>query len=194
MIQDKGHPGDKRGIGNLPGVSARVADLRRLLDREAGLVVRRLREFTESRYAAAAPPLESRAAVARHLAQVLAVAAQGTESAGAAEEPDWRVLPELPVLALADAVALTANDLLDALASPPESAWTPDGRRPVSMLAAGMLAEVLLHRRDLDGSAPGAEATAAALDVLVPGQAQGPGLLFAQAQLRCPAYRPWRSD
>lgn len=194
MIQDKGQPGDKRGIANVPGVSAQVAVLRRLLDREAGLVVRRLRGFTESRYAAAAPPLDSRAAVARHLAQVLAVAAQGIESSEAAVPPDWRELPELPVLALADAVAVTANDLGNALQSPPESAWTPAGRRPVAELAAEMLAEVLLHRWDLDGSAPGAEAAAASLAVLVPGQPADAGVLLVQAQLRCPAYRPWRSD
>lgn len=157
-------------------------------------MVRRLRGFTESRYAAAAAPLNSRAEVARHLAQVLAVAGQGIESADAAGQPSWRPLPDLPVLALADVVAVTANDLLGALESPPVSAWTPAGRRSVVEVAAVVLAEVLLHRRDLDGSAPGAEAAAACLAVLAPGQAQGPGLLFMQAQLRCSAYRPWRSD
>jgi len=173
-------------------VSEQVTELRRLLDREAALVVRRLRGFTEARYAAAAPPFDSRAAAARHLGEVLAVAGQGVESATAAEAPRWRQLPDLPALALADAVAVTANDLLSALQLPAESVWTPTGRRPAAVVAAGALAEVLLHRRDLDGSPPGAEAAAAALAVLAPAHPPGPRPLLAEAQRRCAAYRPWR--
>lgn len=179
------------------GVSVQLAELRRLLDREASLVVRRLRGFTERRLATAAPPLESRAEVARHLAQTLAEAAQGVAATVEDEAPTWRLLPglpELPVLALADAVAVTANDLVEALASPPSSAWTPEGRQPAVEVAAAMLAEVLLHRRDLDGAPPGAEAAEAVLAVLAPGKAPGPRALLAEAERRCPAYEPWRSD
>jgi hypothetical protein len=172
----------------LAGVSAQLAGLRRLLDREAGLLVRRLRGFTEARYAAEAPPFASRAAVARHLAQALASTAQDIESAGSNEEPSGRRLPALPPLALADAVAVTANDLVAAL----EPTLTMSVA--VDAVAAGALAEVLLHRRDLDGSPPGWESAAAALEVLTPGAVASPRLLLIEAQHRCPAYGPWRSS
>lgn len=179
-------------MSSVSGVSAPVSELRRLLDRETALVVRRLRGFTAARYAAAAPPFASRAAVARHLAEALTVAGQGVESAAAPEPPRWRRLPDLPVLALADMVAVTGQDLVRALEPPPPAVWTPEGRRTAAEVAASLLAEVLLHRRDLDGSPPGAEAAAAVLAVLEPARPGTPRELLAAAAARCAAYRPWR--
>lgn len=175
------------------GVSEQATAVRRLLDREAALLVRRLRGFSEGRYAAAAPPFPSRAEVARHLAGALAVAGQGVECARGSQEPHWRALPDLPVLALADAVAVTANDLAAALELADPVVWTPAGRRSVAEVAAGALAEVLLHRRDLDGSEPGQESAGAVLQVLAPDRERSPRMALAIAADRCAAYRPWRS-
>jgi len=167
-------------------VSAQVEALRRLLEREAAQLVRRLTGFTEARYAAAAPPFGSRAEVVRHLAGLLA-------QAGSDDQPAWRALPDLPALSLADAVAVTAHDLVTALELPGPAVWTPAGRRSPAEVCAGMLAEVVLHRRDIDGSRPGSETAGAVLEVLAPASPRSPAAVLAVAAERCPAYRPWRS-
>lgn len=174
-------------------MSAQVEALRRLLEREAALLVRRLTGLTEARYAAAAPPFGSRSEVVRHLAGLLAEAGQGIEQAGSEDEPTWRALPDLPALSLADAVAVTAYDLVTALESPGSSVWTVGGRRPPAELCADMLAEVVLHRRDIDGSRPGPETADAVLEVLAPASPRSPAAVLAVAAERCPAYRSWRS-
>lgn len=135
-----------------------------LLERETSLLVDRLRTFTTTRFAAAAPPFATKAAVVRHLAQQL-VAAAGVR----------RTLPALPVAALPDMLAVVAHDLLDT--------------EPTEPVAAGLLAEVLLHRYELDGSAPGRRASAAVLRTLEPGNEAAPDRLLAAARRRCPAYR-----
>ena len=174
-------------------MSAQVEALRRLLEREAAQLVRRLTGFTEARYAAAAPPFGSRAEVVRHLAGLLAEAGQGVEQAGSDDQPAWRALPDLPALSLADAVAVTAHDLVTALELPGPAVWTPAGRRSPAEVCAGMLAEVVLHRRDIDGSRPGSETAGAVLEVLAPASPRSPAAVLAVAAERCPAYRPWRS-
>lgn len=175
-------------------MSDQLGELRRLLGAESELLVRRLRGYTAARYAAAAAPFDSRAGVARHLLEGLALAGQGVEAAAAATEPAWRAVPDLPVLALGDATAVMAHDLVAALASRPAAAWTRGRRRPSLELAAQTLAEVLLHRRDLDGSTPGTEAASAAMAVLAPDRPATPGELLRLAMTGCSAYGPWQAD
>lgn len=140
-----------------------------LLTREIDLLVGRLRDFTPARYAAAALPFADRAGVARHLAQQL-VTFSGSD----------RQLPVLPPLACADLVAVTGADLAAA--------------RPAGEVVAAALAEVLLHRFDLDGSPPGRAAALAVLAVLDPSPpatgatAAPPERLLALARRRCPAW------
>ena len=96
-----------------------------LLRREADLLVQRLRVWTPTRWAAG-----DRAAVALHLAQVLADAAADLEG-----EPR-RALPDLgSPLALPDQVAVTADDVVRA--------------DPPADLARELVLHLLLHRHDL---------------------------------------------
>lgn len=134
-----------------------------LLSHELGLIVGRLRGFSPTRYAAPAPPFPSRAAAMWHLAQYL-VDATGVEAR----------LPVLPDLALADVVAVTGHDLCSAELS--------------DAGAAAALAEVLLHRYEIDGSLPGRRASALVLGVLGPDVPATANQLLVLARLRCPAY------
>ena len=116
-----------------------------VLRREAASLVERLRLWTPARWAAIAPPLGTRAEVVHHLAQRFA------DDAATLEGSPHRVLPRLDSdLALADQLAVTADDLIRA--GPP-----PD-------VAAAAAAHLLVHRADLLGDAvpPG---LAGALDV-----------------------------
>ena len=161
--------------------------------REARLVVSRLREFSVARYAVAAPPFASKAAAAHHLAERLALAAQGIEERTATTPPQWRQLPRLADPVLADQVAVTGHDLAlaAAAAEAADPAWVPDrARMPVAAVVAGALAEVLLHRYDLDGLLPGPRGAAAALAELAPGTPPSPQRLLVVARARCPAYPP----
>lgn len=152
-----------------------------MLERETGLLVARLRVFTPARYAATAAPFPSRADAARHLAGRLATA--GLQVEAAADPSDPPELPELPDLALADQIAVTGHDLVAALrATPPDR---PVTGRTAAAVAADLLAEVLLHRHDVDGAAPGRRVAAAVLSVLAPGTT--PDRFLAVARSRCPA-------
>jgi hypothetical protein len=135
-----------------------------LLGWELSLLVARLRDFSPTRYAAPATPFPSRAAALWHLAGYF-VAAAGIE----------RPLPVLPAMTLADVLAVVGHDLCTS--------------RPAEPLAAAALAEVLLHRYEVDGSLPGARAAAAVLEVLAPTVAASPRQLLRAARLRCPAYQ-----
>lgn len=98
--------------------------------------------------------------------------------------PGLPELPELPDVALADEIAVTGHDLVTALRTTPPDRQV-DGST-ASVLAARLLAEVLLHRHDLDGAAPGRRVAAAVLAVLAPGTP--PDRCLAVARDRCPAY------
>ena len=138
-------------------------ELPELLAHELNLLVTRLRDFSPARYAAPAPPFASRAAALRHLAGYLVVAA-GID----------RQLPALPDMALADVIAVTGHDLCAAA--------------PTEAVAAAALAEVLLHRYEVDGSLPGRRAAASVLRVLEPSVTPSPSRLLRVARLSCPAY------
>ena len=102
-----------------------------LLRRESRSLVQRLRLWTPARFAATAPPFGSRADLVHHLAQSLAAAA------ARAEGQPWRPLPRLDDLAVADQLAVTADDLVRA--GPPDE------------VARAATAHLLLHRQDLLG-------------------------------------------
>ncbi len=156
-----------------------------LLERESELLVGRLRLFTGARYAAAALPLPSRADLARHLAQVLAVGGQGLESPGRQLPVVWRQLPELPDLALADQIAVTASDAVRAARALTgrETVPTPGAPTQAREVVAQLCSEVLLHRAELDGAGPGRSAVGTVLAVLAPGNP--PDRFAAAARARC---------
>ena len=102
-----------------------------LLRRESRSLVQRLRLWTPARFGAAAPPFGSRADLVHHLAQALA------DAAARAEGQPLRPLPRLDDLAVADQLAVTADDLVRAV--PPEE------------VARAATAHLLVHRQDLLG-------------------------------------------
>ena len=111
-------------------MSADLATATGLLRRESRLLVQRLRLWTPARYAASAAPWGSRGDVVHHLAQSLA------DLAASSEGRSCRPLPRLDTdLALADQLAVTADDLVRAVAS-----------AQVAVLAT---AHLLLHRTEL---------------------------------------------
>lgn len=168
----------------MPAVAAAYGDpLAAALGRELGLLVGRLRGYPAGALAAAAGPFGSRAEAAHHLAGRVAA---GTRALGAGP-PEGTVLPRLADLAAADQLAVLAGELDAALrtARPPRE---PAAAAPED-LAAGLLAEVLLHRSDVDGAAPGPVASALVLAVLAPGEDGGARAVLALARARCPAYR-----
>lgn len=136
---------------------------RELLARELDLLVARLRDFSPTRYAAPAPPFPTRAGAMWHLAGFLV-------SAAGVDQP----LPALPDMALGDVIAVVGHELC--IAAPGEPA------------AAAALAEVLLHRYEIDSSLPGQRAAQGVLRVLEPTGADSPRQLLRVARLRCPAY------
>src|SRR5207248_11040887 len=91
-----------RSHGNLSIV--RTDHVAGLLDRELSSLVERLRDFTAARYRAGAPPFETRADAAYHLVRVLASLA----------DPAHADVPRLPDLALADQLAVVAQELTGA--------------------------------------------------------------------------------
>ena len=125
-----------------------------LLRRESRALVQRLRLWTPTRYAAAAPEVGTRGDVVHHLAQALA------DLAADAESGPRRPLPRLDSdLGLADQLAVTSDDLLRA-------APAPD-------VARAATAHLLLHRHDLlDDEVPAGLAASLGLDdVLAAGRA-----------------------
>ncbi len=123
-----------------------------LLRREAASLVERLRLWTPSRWAAAAPVLGTRADVVHHLAQRLADAAADLEGG------PRRALPRLDSdLGLPDQLAVTADDLVRA--------------RPDDVTARAATAHLLLHRWHLLGEdVPPGLAQALGRDVLGHGE------------------------
>ncbi len=105
----------------------------------------RLREAPPQWFTAAAPPFATREDVAFHVVQEIA------RESFASAHPGRRtpVVPRLPALSLADQFEVVTDELLCAL---------PDD----SAVAGPLLAEILLHRWQLDGSAPGPLSSAAA--------------------------------
>jgi hypothetical protein len=101
------------------------------LGREVDRVADRLRNLSQARLSAAAPPHASRAAAARATAQVLADAATGLEAREDPTVPTWRPLPDLGDFAVGDQLAVTGHDLLAAAqrAQPDDDAWSHHGRR-----------------------------------------------------------------
>ena len=116
-----------------------------LLRRESRSLVQRLRLWTPSRWAAAAPTHGSRADLVHHLAQSLA------DGAAEAEGAKRRPLPRLDSdLGLPDQLAVTADDLVRAA--------------PQAQVATAATAHLLLHRKDLlDEDVPAGLATALGL-------------------------------
>ena len=155
MVTTPRQSDDTAGAAREPGLTALAGQL----NRELRSLVERVRHFSAARWAAAAPPFPSRAEVAFHLAQVLAAA-----SLAAAGMPA-RVLPRLDDTVLPDQLAVTGDGLLDALAQSPAAIHWRGSPQPPDDVAAAVLAEVLLHRIDLDGSPPPAPALAALRDV-----------------------------
>lgn len=135
-----------------------------LLDRESSSLVERLHGFTPARYRAAAPPFESRAAAAYHLLVELA------RLSGAPAQP-----PRLHDLALADQLAVVTHDLVTS--------------NPSDRVVAAALAEIALHRRDLDGSAPIPDVAAEVVPVLDTAADATPAGLLLLATTSCSAYR-----
>lgn len=125
-----------------------------LLDREARLLVRRLRLWTPPRWAAAAGAQPgSRADVAHHLAQVLA------DTAAAVEGEAARAVPRLDSdLTLPDLLAVTSDDLVRA--------------GPDDDVARDAVCHLLLHRWHLlDDAVPaGLAAALGSPDVLARGR------------------------
>lgn len=147
----------------MPSIVLR-ATLPELLDHELTLLVARLRDFSPTRYAAPAPPFPTRAAAMWHLAGQLVRAAGQNRS-----------LPALPDMALADVLAVTGHELC-------ATALTERS-------AAAALAEVLLHRYEVDSSLPGGRTAAAVLGELAPDVESTPRRLLPVARAHCPAYR-----
>jgi hypothetical protein len=123
-----------------------------LLRRESRSLVQRLRLWTPARWAAAAPRSGSRGDLAHHLAQSLA------DRAADAEAGPRRPLPRLDDLALADQLAVTADDLVRAA--------------PPGEVARAATAHLLLHRRDLldEDVPPGLAAALGLPDALARGR------------------------
>ncbi len=144
--------------------------LREHLRRECALLVRLLHRQSARDWTRSCPPFQDRAALASHVAEVLAAAGLAAERAGArgGAGPGVHAWPSVPAYALPDAVAVCAHDLLDALDALPDDAAVEGAARVTTArhLAASVLAEVLLHRHDLDGAAPGPQASAAVLTAL----------------------------
>ena len=118
-----------------------------VLDREAHALVRRLRSWTPTRFAAICPGAGTRGDVVHHLVQALADAAADLEGG------QRRAVPRLDSdQGLADQLAVTAADLV--AAAPPR--------------AATVTAHLLLHRTQLlDDQVPAGLAVSLGLDDVV---------------------------
>ena len=127
------------------------AEVRDGLAVEVRRVADRLRTLSEAQLGAAAGPHPSRAAGARSLAQVLAVATQGLDERTAAGEPAWRQVPMLSGFAAGDQVAVTGEDLLAALEAvdPGETVWAPGARRTAAEVVADAAERLAALRRAL---------------------------------------------
>ncbi len=88
---------------------------------------------------------------ARALAQRLAAGAQGIECRDLPRPPAWREVPRLADHAAGDQVAVTGQDLLDAIQAvdPDYEVWTPTGRRSAREVAEELLAALGELRRTL---------------------------------------------
>jgi hypothetical protein len=160
-------------------------ELLRWLRQELRLFGERSQHLPVSRWATPAAPFATRADTAFHLAAVVAGAALAVEG-----QP-FRSLPRLDPVVTPDQIDVVGRDLTTALADPREPVDWCGRRWDAAGLTAAVLAEVLLHRTDLDGSPP----PPAALAVLraVPDWARigsakpDPAAAFRQlARRRCP--------
>jgi hypothetical protein len=106
------------------------ADVRGRLAEEIRRVSDRLRMLPLARLSAPLPPYGTRAEAGHAVAQRLAEAAQGIEARDAPQPPAWREVPRLAEHGTADLIAVTGQDLLDALASAGADAqvWTRAGQ------------------------------------------------------------------
>jgi hypothetical protein len=109
----------------------------------------RLSTMPLSRLTAGVEGYESRAKAAYLLAARLAEFAQGVEEAARLTPPDWRELPWVADLVVADQLRVVGADLAAGLAavSDENSVWTRGGRRR----AAEALAAVVTDVRRLKG-------------------------------------------
>jgi hypothetical protein len=134
------------GEAGLADLTARLAaDVERVEDRVRGLSLPRL--------ARALPPYGTVADAARRVAQLLADCAQGVEERERDVAPRWRELPRLPDHVVGDQVAVTGRDAVAALRGVDDggaSVWTRAGRRPVTEVAAEVLAAMRETRLAID--------------------------------------------
>lgn len=98
---------------------------------EVERVAGRLRGLGEPRLRVDLPPWGSVADAGHAVAQALADAASGVEDRSAARAPARREVPRLRSTSVGDQVAVTGQDLVEALAavSPDTEVWSPDGSR-----------------------------------------------------------------
>lgn len=139
--------------GRVPGEPSPAA----LLGRELDSLIRRTRDWTVARWAATVEPYGTRGDLALHLAQVLAGYAGGMEAAGEERPPRLRAVPRLASdLALPDQLAVVGTDLRVGLSrvEPGAPVWAGRIRATAGDVAVAALLEVVLHRSELDGSAP----------------------------------------
>jgi hypothetical protein len=129
------------------GVLSRTGSVRRVegvpeqLEAVLAGVTARLRTMTAAKLGAPLPgPFATRADAARVLGAALAIAAQGAEDADAPAMPRWRLLPELPDLAVGDQLTVLSHDLRVAVGTAPAEVWTPQGRAPLIDVLRDVLA------------------------------------------------------
>jgi hypothetical protein len=111
----------------------------------------RLRNLSQARLSAAAPPHATRAAAARAAAQTLADAAAGLEARQDTTGPTWRTLPDLGDFAVGDQLAVIGHDLLAAaqITGPDDDAWSHHGRRTAHEVLAEAADALTTLRRHL---------------------------------------------
>ncbi|GAC1323564.1 MAG: hypothetical protein NVSMB13_03630 [Mycobacteriales bacterium] len=166
-----------------------VEELVGLLRHELTGLLDRLAAWPARRWAGVAGPFASRAEAARHLADGLAAASWRLESAPVDQRPP---VPDLGADAVVvDQLAVTADDLDRALRDPDRLTGSAAGP-----IAAHALAEVVLHRHDLDGIRPTSRVALAVLGVLVPGEPRSEPVVEVLAAARgwCPSPGGQRSS
>ncbi|MDQ1703231.1 MAG: hypothetical protein QOF57_2483 [Frankiaceae bacterium] len=134
-----------------------MSDAADALRRELRALRIRVRESPAQWFAAAAPPFATRDDAAFHVVQEIARESFAVAFPGRPAPPVMR----LPSLALADQLDVVTDELLHSMDDENDAVTGP------------LLAEVLLHRWHLDGSAPGPASTAAAAEATGVGDLRG---------------------